>query len=132
MAPSSPTHALTRLAATVARATPFRRTTGHRWRFWQNALQPEAEQFSAEKDHRYNDPSLSPFAFLQEVYRDSSVPMDLRMLAAERAGPYDPHPAFKVREQYPGEHRIVIKIEGLGIEALEQIEREPEVKLKVH
>jgi hypothetical protein len=84
------------------------------------------------QDHRYNNPGLSPLQFLQAVYRDSSVPMYLRMLAAERAAPYEHRPTFVERDPWPGEHRVIIKIEGLGIEAPELIEREPEVKLKVH
>jgi hypothetical protein len=82
-----------------------------------------------DREHPYNAPGLSPLQFLQEVYRDSSVPMYLRMLAAERAAPYEHCPVFVQREPWPGEHRIVIKIEGLGIEAPELIEREVKVKL---
>jgi hypothetical protein len=83
-------------------------------------------------DHRYNDPTLSPLAFLKAVYSDSSVPMFLRMMAAERAAPYEHCPAFVEREPWPGEHRITIVIQGLGIEAPELIEREPEVKVKLN
>ena len=119
---SKPAHALAALAGTVPRANPFWRTSGHRWPFWQNALQPQAE-------HRYNDPNLTPLAFLQAVFNDSSVPMHLRMLAAERAAPYDHQPMFIERELWPGEHRITIVIQGLGIEARESKDHEPEVKV---
>jgi hypothetical protein len=64
-------------------------------------------------DHRYNDNSLSPLAFLRAVYSDPTVPMHHRMRAAEVAAPYDDwQNHFNEREpSLPGEHRIVIRIE---------------------
>jgi hypothetical protein len=41
-------------------------------------------------DHKYNDPTLSPLAFLRAVYNDPSVPLHHRMHAAQVAAPYEP------------------------------------------
>jgi hypothetical protein len=66
------------------------------------------------EDHRYNDPTLSPLAFLRAVYSDPSVPMLHRMRAAEVAALYESRPVFLPREpSLPGEVRVVIRIEGL-------------------
>ena len=66
-------------------------------------------------DHKYDDPTLSPLAFLQAVYCDATVPMYLRMRAAEVAAPYlQSRPVFQEHEPWPGQHYTTIVITGLG------------------
>jgi hypothetical protein len=44
--------------------------------------------------HAYDDPDLTPIEFLQAVYRDSSLPMSIRIDAARGALPFtEPRPA---------------------------------------
>jgi hypothetical protein len=83
----------------------------------------------ANQDRKYNEPKLSPLAFLRAVYSDASVPMIHRMRAAEVAALYDSTPMFLEREPWPGEHRIRIIIQGLHNNAPELIERGPEPKV---
>lgn len=65
-------------------------------------------------DHKYNDPALTPLQFLKAVYSDPTVPMFLRIRAADMASPYEATCDFQVREPWPGERTIVIRINGFG------------------
>lgn len=63
-----------------------------------------------EPDHRYNDPHISPLDFLKAVYTDTSVPMFLRLRAAQAAMPYEAVTPFVYE---PGEYRATIIIHAI-------------------
>jgi hypothetical protein len=65
------------------------------------------------KAHAYNAPGLCPLQFLQAVYRDPSVPMSLRMQAAEAAAPYVAAPQGIRWEDRDPMDRVTIVVGGL-------------------
>lgn len=84
-------------------------------------------------DHPYDNPDLSPLAFLQAVYSDPSVNMYHRMRAAEVAAPYmQSRPVFQEREAWPGEHLITIVIGGLGSNSVSVEQHEAKVQGSCH
>jgi hypothetical protein len=66
------------------------------------------------KAHAYNAPGLCPLQFLQAVYHDPTVPMSLRMQAAEAAAPYVAAPQGLRWEHRDPMDRVTIVIEGFG------------------
>jgi hypothetical protein len=84
------------------------------------------------KDRLYNNSDLMPRDWMLAVMHDPHVSLITRIDTAARllkldtdAGLVDSHP-------YDREVRLIIKIEGLGNNPPELIEREPEVKVKIH
>jgi hypothetical protein len=80
------------------------------------------------KDHDYNDPNISPKDFMLAVMRDPSVPLSLRMDAANNVAPYEhamaPHIQPQVHltlrieggltTQLPGEQPLIEQRDGVG------------------
>jgi hypothetical protein len=76
-------------------------------------------------DHPYNAPDLSPLAFLTAVYRDASVDISHRILAAHHAAPYTAHPQGLKWEDRDPMDRVTIVIGGIESVSIERQGQEP-------
>jgi hypothetical protein len=71
---------------------------------------PTEAQAPASTPHAYNDPELSPIAFLHAVYRATHLPMSIRIEAASALLPYTN--SFPRSQTIPPRCKIIIG--GLG------------------